>query len=233
MKVIFIYYYEWIFILIIVIHIYEYNFRTVFYPKYRSVCQGIWDLSIFAQSCLSPIYFQYTILPEAFPDSFPEQKDMLLRHPPPAFRAAQNFCNSSNPTLAIISVYTFFSLDYKFLKDRSCEFFSSALIIVGFENWSHADTQTEKTTISPNLLFSGFFPTSMGKVLQSILQTKQIEESQITLGYTLKYTCYKCVCKCAFSWQVSQKRKSDSTLKTPITIRYCWGWNCPEYSQVV
>lgn len=142
---------------------------------------------------------------------------------PVILRAAQNFSYRSDPTSAIIPACTLFSPDCDFLKDESCEFFSPALTIVGFENRSHNGTQTEKTTISPSLPLPCFFPPAfMGNVLESILQIKQIEGSRKTLGYTSRYTCYKCVCKRAFTWQVSQKGKSDHWQKTPISICY-WG----------
>lgn len=98
----------------------------LFYPKYGGACQEIWGL--FHISLVFPERHLFSVhqLPEAFPDSFPDQVDMFALNPP-AFISAQNFCDSSNPTPAIIPVYPFFSLDCEFLKGRSCEFFSPAL----------------------------------------------------------------------------------------------------------
>lgn len=111
-------------------------------------------LSIFAQSSLSPISFQYTMLPEALPDSFPRPGRYAFSYPTSAPVLSQQ-CKTSIivviPPLQLSLYMLFFSLDCEFLKDTSCEFFP-ALTIVGSEYWSQ-NYALLKRQISPNFAF--------------------------------------------------------------------------------
>lgn len=151
-------------------------------------------LPIFPYSFWSPICFQYTMLSEAFSDSFLTKSICLLSSL--GFIAPQHLYYSTIPPLQLSLPVFFVCLFLCFshwivdsLKTQTVNYFPQhfQILIVRFENQSQNDAQTERQYF-PNFAFIVLFfildKESFGEYF-----SKKTIASQNTLGYTSKCVC--------------------------------------------
>lgn len=120
------------------------------------------DLSKFSLSFWSPICFQYIMLSEAFFDSSMTKQICLLLSL--GFHSSTTFVLQCNPTPAIIpacALLFFFPSHWivDSLKTQAVNSFPQHFqtLLVGFENQSQNDAQSEKTIFPKFCLYHAFF----------------------------------------------------------------------------